>query len=179
MFCNQCGKELQDSVNFCSKCGKNLIKDGSNTSDKYKNYLRRPKNKSIVIALVAIIIIGGIYGLVSNLSSPEKAVQQLFTAIENQDVDSLVNLMPDEIVMDALKWYSSMEEFKNDFDDQVNWLARSIEDELGRNWSRKIQIKTIDQTNSRATVSVTINNETNNLLVIKEDGKWKILDFPF
>lgn len=59
MYCNKCGEQLADNVNFCNKCGNNL-------SDKITNY---KEDNNGLENLMRPIIIGFMIGLLSGIVS--------------------------------------------------------------------------------------------------------------
>lgn len=59
MFCENCGKQIDDDAKFCEYCGAN-INDDTTSTDKVVNTIALPKKskkKPIIIALVLVIIL--------------------------------------------------------------------------------------------------------------------------
>ena len=92
-YCSNCGHELREGVSVCPNCGNNL-------EDKrtVKNNKMSKKNKSIIIiaaSLILIVIIALI--VISQILSPEKQIDNISQAIEEENAALLVENIDNEI----------------------------------------------------------------------------------
>ena len=122
MFCPKCGNELPEGAKFCATCGKQIIKEGaveSRLQNKSSNEVAW--KKLIIIGVIAIVAILAIVLIIKAISKPsdsketgktetifskntksgfdsyEDAIDALFTAAYNKDVEAVVNCFPEEM----------------------------------------------------------------------------------
>lgn len=122
MFCPKCGNELPEGAKFCATCGKQIIKEGaveSRLQNKSSNEVAW--KKPIIIGVIAIVAILAIVLIIKAISKPsdsketgktetifskntksgfdsyEDAIDALFTAAYNKDVEAVVNCFPKEM----------------------------------------------------------------------------------
>ena len=122
MFCPKCGNELPEGAKFCAACGKQIIKEGaveSRLQNKSSNEVAW--KKPIIIGVIAIVAILAIVLIIKAISKPsdsketgktetifskntksgfdsyEDAIDALFTAAYNKDVEAVVNCFPEEM----------------------------------------------------------------------------------
>ena len=122
MFCPKCGNELPEGAKFCATCGKQIIKEGaveSRLQNKSSNEVAW--KKPIIIGVIAIVAILAIVLIIKAISKPsdsketgktetifskntksgfdsyEDAIDALFTAAYNKDVEAVVNCFPEEM----------------------------------------------------------------------------------
>lgn len=92
-YCSNCGHALREGVTVCPNCGHNL--EGKRA---VKNNRMSKKNKSIII-MAAILILIVIIALVviSQMLSPEKQIENISQAIEEENAALLVENIDNEI----------------------------------------------------------------------------------
>jgi hypothetical protein len=107
MFCQECGTQNSDDINFCSTCGNVLIKKGEVKEEEIK-VNKEPGKKSSGLRTIFIIIIGlalliGIFGL--NDSPPNTVSQdtqeKIIPEISSQIPDKtslIITLSPSQMV---------------------------------------------------------------------------------
>ena len=61
MFCENCGKHIDDDAKFCEYCGAN-INDDTTSTDKVVNTIALSKKKPIIIVVILlfVLIVAGI-----------------------------------------------------------------------------------------------------------------------
>lgn len=94
-YCDNCGAELQDDVNFCDECGnvQNEISISDSDDKQSKQTPKKSKKTPIIIAtiIVMILIFGGICILILN--------QKNTTDIDTENVtEEIVDVIEEEIV---------------------------------------------------------------------------------
>lgn len=110
MYCKKCGCELNEGDTFCTKCGSRIssiieynlntieIKSGD-TSKIVKYGLLSKKATFIIIALIIILVgIGCIIKSISN--SPEKTIEKMVSALNDKDLDGVLNCYSPHTVSD-------------------------------------------------------------------------------
>lgn len=134
MFCPKCGNELPEGAKFCAVCDTRIIKaavEESTVAQQGGTGNRSTAKKTILlgaIALVAILAIVLIFKVInkpsdsqetgknetiasknteSGFDSYEDAIDALFTAAYNKDVEAVVNCFPEEMESHVKKLYNS------------------------------------------------------------------------
>ena len=122
MFCPKCGNELPEEAKFCAACGKQIIKENAAESRLQNNSSNEVAwKKPIIIGVIAIVAILAIVLIIKAISKPsdsketgktetifskntksgfdsyEDAIDALFTAAYNKDVEAVVNCFPEEM----------------------------------------------------------------------------------
>ncbi|CAM3306787.1 TcaA second domain-containing protein [Nosocomiicoccus ampullae] len=168
-FCKKCGQELRENVKVCTNCGA-LVDSNSNGKSETKSVpdqaskkpidpkiQKRNKLIGIIVGAVLVVIIA-LYLLGSNLSSPERTVDKIVEAVENNDVSKLKSAIDTDIS-----------------DDEANAYFVFINDKHGK----KEFLKDVDQLKKDFNQfnSGKINNGTLELLSVNNDGKkWLLFD---
>lgn len=122
MFCGNCGAEVKENAKFCPKCGKPKI-NSSQQINLLKNGLKPVLLViiSIVVVIVLIITIVAICNRSKNgMKSGEDAAGAYLIACYEQDADTIISLVPDEILKGIMKEYGCSEK----------QLKQAVEDEL-------------------------------------------------
>lgn len=83
MFCNNCGKKIQDNSQFCGYCGTNLIKQQNNIqTEMYNKKIEDDKSANIVLIAVGIIFLAiAIFMTVKNFNKVTDIIQTMFDVI--------------------------------------------------------------------------------------------------
>jgi hypothetical protein len=124
------------------------------------------------LGLPANDILGSI-GILS--SSPEKTVEDLFKAIANENVEDFIAL----ITADSI-WFikEGMIDPKNSFEkelaEKLSYINKYGTEHYGKDWHKAITYKLAEEGGDRARVLATLAGETIEVILIKEDGKWKV-----
>ncbi|MBQ8164235.1 MAG: zinc-ribbon domain-containing protein [Clostridia bacterium] len=107
MFCNNCGKVLDDNASFCTACGSvverpvdtiekvNSAKTPENiqSSESKPNKKKRSINKAaIIIIAVAVIVIGAVITITCVYVNNTYPSQQLIEALENKNFDEALDI---------------------------------------------------------------------------------------
>lgn len=115
MFCPKCGAEVQEGSLFCYKCGVNLSLNKENSCSMFAeivNKLRIFKNKKIIIALLAVIIIAVIG-----------------TVYLNNPISRFKNNITNNNYIEAVKIYD--DKIKGNIDKE-NMVLRFLESEINK-----------------------------------------------
>jgi hypothetical protein len=110
MECSSCGHEIKDGSSFCTNCGAQLGSPpppGGKTSRSWKPILVTGSVLVVVVVVVLVLVFtvftgDGEDGPSVGSSDPEAAVEAFLAAIEDQDVDALVEAI-DPGFIDDLK----------------------------------------------------------------------------
>ena len=110
MECPSCGKEINEGSSFCTSCGaqlESIPSPGGKPSRSWKPILVTGIVLVVVIAVVLVLVFtvftgDGENGPSTGSSDPEAAVVAFLAAIEDQDVDALVEAI-DPGFIDELK----------------------------------------------------------------------------
>ncbi len=124
MYCGSCGKEIKDNAKFCSKCGATQTPK-SNISPSFlseENTAIKRKLPIIAIILVLIVSIVGFCMIRSKngMKSENDAAGAYLVACYEQDADTIISLVPDEILKRIMKEYGCSKK----------QLKQAVEDEL-------------------------------------------------
>lgn len=100
MFCGECGARNKKDAVFCEECGAKLreVKEEpvkEKETGKKKNLKKLNKKNKIIIAVVAILVVGLFIGykVLEQKASPKTLVEKYLTAINQQDYNTLYNLI--------------------------------------------------------------------------------------
>lgn len=103
MFCGQCGTKNEKGSAFCENCGAKLkevpkeeTKAKKSTSKKVEKKKKDlSKNQKILIAVIAIVLVVsfGYYKSLEKKVSPETIVRNYLTAINNQDYETIYDML--------------------------------------------------------------------------------------
>ena len=103
MFCGQCGTKNEKGAAFCENCGAKLkevpkeeTKAKKSTSKKVEKKKKDlSKNQKILIAVIAIVLVVsfGYYKSLEKKVSPETIVRNYLTAINNQDYETIYDML--------------------------------------------------------------------------------------
>lgn len=96
--CKQCGHPMKDGASFCPECGSPVsaaLTGNTNTHQTQKGRKRLTKQQKIMTAAVAIvaILLFAFYQIGANLTSKEKAIDNLQQAIAEKDEKALAKLI--------------------------------------------------------------------------------------
>ncbi len=104
MFCGECGAKNEKGSLFCEECGAKLREvpkkeekkeSKKKATSKKKSTIKMTKKKKILIVVVAVAVIGLFIGYktLEKKTSPETLVKNYLTAINNQDYNTLYELI--------------------------------------------------------------------------------------
>lgn len=100
MFCGECGAKNNKDAVFCEECGAKLreVKEEpvkEKKTGRKKNLKKLNKKNKIIIAVVAILVVGLFIGykVLEQKASPKTLVEKYLTAINQQDYNTLYNLI--------------------------------------------------------------------------------------
>lgn len=126
MYCGSCGKEIKDNAKFCSKCGETQTPKSYISSSflSEENTAIKRKLPIIVIAII-LVLIASIVGFCmsrskNGMKSGNDAAGAYLIACYEQDADTIISLVPDEI----------LEEIMEQYDCSKKQLKQAVEDEL-------------------------------------------------
>lgn len=126
MYCGSCGKEIKDDAKFCPKCGA-IQTPKSYTPPSFPsegNMAIKRKLPVIAIAIVLVLIaliVGCCMSRSKNgMKSENDAAGAYLVACYEQDADTIISLVPDEI----------LEEIMEQYDCSKKQLKQAVEDEL-------------------------------------------------
>lgn len=210
-FCSNCGAPLNPASTACANCGAPVVpaKKAKKAFDISALIKLTPENKNKVakigklavpIAALAVILIV-VIGAVASGTGAKGAVKDYFKAIQTQDVDDYIDLMPETSKL----LYLSEEDLYDDVEQQLHDTVEYLEAEYGKNIKfkvKKIEKEELTNKEKKAIVAtysfsdklsdieikkayevdfdITIKGKEDNdtdsgsLVVIKEDSDWKI-----
>lgn len=157
MFCEKCGAALDDNCVFCENCGEKCVQEkpaapiASAEIDRRLSARTQPvqsapkpaiklgmKQKVIIAVCLAVAVICAIgYGVMSNLSKPEKVVDKIVSAMQKGDYEALYGyldvpqgeFLTKEMFVSANTKYAELAEkgdFDLDFDSSSLYSLRNI-----------------------------------------------------
>lgn len=131
MFCKNCGATMMDTAKFCPKCGKPQT-NSSQQVNSLKNG-RKPGSLvivSIVIVVVLIITIVAICNRSKNgMKSANDAAGAYLVACYEQDADTIISLVPDEILEEIMEQYGcSKKQLKQAVEDELPYESKNYHD---------------------------------------------------
>ncbi len=118
MFCKKCGAQVKDGAKFCHKCGFVMTPSPSMNSPEWGQSgavkITPPKKSKkpliLILVIAAILIIAAIAVLVilfvlpkltdsgNGVSSGEKAIETYLEAYAEEDADTMMNLVPADVL---------------------------------------------------------------------------------
>lgn len=132
MFCGKCGKEFDDNTVFCPNCGERLEKSVSvppveiNSSVERQGKIIGNILRGVVAVAVIVLVIMGVKKIFFP-DSYEKLVKEYCKAIEENDGEKLLSLIPDDYIEAALE--------DGDFENEEE-LAGEMEDQMKEAWGK-------------------------------------------
>lgn len=104
-FCGKCGTMLNDDARVCGNCGENMSEDISVRNNGSK---KKGLNKKVIIAIVAVVLIGGLITFISLTFFGGRAYEEVIkkyisASTENPDAYELMTLIPDEVLDKTIK----------------------------------------------------------------------------
>ena len=117
MFFKKCGFEIKNNMTFCPKCGVSLVQQQAK-----KNWI-----KPLIVVLSIFVIIMLVITIVTlshcsknGMKNAEDAASAYLVACYEEDVDTIISLVPDEI----------LKEIMNRYDCSEKQLKQAVEDEI-------------------------------------------------
>ncbi|WP_028307960.1 zinc ribbon domain-containing protein [Desulfitibacter alkalitolerans] len=114
-------------------------------------------------------------GSIGLKSSPEKTVEELFEAIGKEDVEGFIALITAEsiefIKADMLDPSITLEQ---EVADGLYWINTYGVEDYGKDWHKSITYQLTEESGDRARVLASLAGETIDVILLKEDGKWKV-----
>lgn len=163
MYCPKCGTQINEGAAFCPQCGTPIstpsqpqkseaqnknYQNNKNTFNTVKTH--KKKKKGILIAIVAVLLIAGITTATVILcrgKSYEKVIEEFLDAGFTNDVESVLNLMPDEFVSQLMQeyGYSPSERYKFilELSNNPENIVDTLTDTYGENWDYSYEIDTV------------------------------------
>lgn len=127
-----------------------------------------------VVGLVLIILIAGLFNGYSN-STPEKATLSFYKAVSKQNIDEVMNLMDEEVLDEMLELgYMDKKAFEEMLEDSLKSVDEEGEDELGKNWHKKIKVTNVDEEDGFAEVTIEMDGNEETMYLYESKGKWYI-----
>jgi uncharacterized membrane protein YvbJ len=167
MFCPECGAKVDPDSVFCTNCGAKIKELKPAHTIKKTMTSQFPKIGISFLILIVIVIFG--YLLVST-ETPEKVVKKYFKALEEGDVEGVMELSSSKI--------------KEQLRDVERYELTKVFQYFSFGFKSRGGIKeiSIDETNikgARAKVSITVflgdgDHFSMEIPLIKEEGKWKV-----
>lgn len=111
MYCGSCGKEIKDDAKFCSKCGATQTpKSYTPPSFSSKGSTAIKRKLPIIVIAIVLVLIASIVGCCmsrskNGMKSGEDAAAAYLVACYEQDADTIISLVPDEILKEIMKEY--------------------------------------------------------------------------
>lgn len=103
MFCGQCGTKNEKGAAFCENCGAKLKEVSKEESKEKESTVKKvekkkkdlSKKQKILIAVIAIVLVVsfGYYKSLEKKASPETLVKNYLNAINNQDYETIYNML--------------------------------------------------------------------------------------
>lgn len=108
-------------------------------------------------------------------SSPEKTVEDLFKAIANENVEDFIALITaDSIEFIKEEMIDPNNSFEKELAEGLSYINNYGTEDYGKDWHKTITYQLVEESGDRARVSATLAGETIDVVLIKEDGKWKV-----
>lgn len=206
-YCGNCGKSLDDAAKVCGYCGTPFGTAASTTI--YVDPEKKAKQKKLLVAIVAAVAAVAVLitaiTAVSNLVGYKGVVRRTVNAIEDYDIDALINLTS-ELRLDVYDYYGG-EAIENMYESQLTALLDLYEDKTGGDFRLSYEIEDVEELSDRKVdtyvdnlhsmfddlgsykidkilvveLDVTAKDGRDKyesdleLYLIKEDGKWKLL----
>ena len=129
-YCGNCGALLEEKAKFCGNCGAVVepISEKEEQDAKAEPKKKRAGKKAAV-AVAVIVIIALVAGVavkvLPQIGGPERVLDKVITACENNDVEALVKLSPDAFSVYPEGTVDSL------FDECMDYVVGSFADELG------------------------------------------------
>lgn len=126
MYCGSCGKEIKDDAKFCSKCGATQTpKSYTPPSFPSKGSTTIKRKLPIIVIAIVLVLIASIVGCCmsrskNGMKSGEDAAAAYLVARYEQDADTIISLVPDEVLKEIMKQY----------DCSKKQLIQAVKDEL-------------------------------------------------
>ncbi len=215
-FCMKCGYRTTDDAKKCNNCGATFpsmrpdIKDflpklPTLNSPKYKEMVARIGKLALPVAAVIIVILIFIFGIVVPNTGAKGALKKYFSAIENQNVQKYIAVMPEG----EKQIYDIVEgtELEEEVEDKLKDTIESLEEKYGDKIKISLKITKVDDMTSKELkviksaykldedlelieieegVEIDFDIEYKGeddsesgdgvAYVIKEDGKWKVYE---
>lgn len=97
-FCKECGAALKENVEFCKECGTPVKKGASaqtipQTTAVTKKPLSKKTKKLIIAGVAAVAVLFGGYKLGESLTSKEKKIEKLQTALIEKNEEDLAKIL--------------------------------------------------------------------------------------
>ena len=112
MYCNNCGKEVNDNDKFCGHCGSRIniethseninfeINKNNDITDVQSVKLKTKSTKYILIALITLIFISISSMIVIYTKSPEFVIYKSVIAMKNNDYEKTIKYISIEKIID-------------------------------------------------------------------------------
>lgn len=212
----KCGYRTTDDAKKCNNCGATFpsmrpdIKDFLSklptlNSPKYKEMVARIGKLALPVAAVIIVILIFIFGIVVPNTGAKGALKKYFSAIENQNVQKYIAVMPEG----EKQIYDIVEgtELEEEVEDKLKDTIESLEEKYGDKIKISLKITKVDDMTSKELkviksaykldedlelieieegVEIDFDIEYKGeddsesgdgvAYVIKEDGKWKVYE---
>lgn len=197
MFCNNCGNQIQDGLQFCTSCG---VKLGApipavQTPDNLGGQIivkKSPFNLKFVIAgVAALVVVVLAFALIfggNGASSPEGAVETLLDGFIDLDASEVVSVMPPMIGTDREDveemldmMFDKAPDSELDVIEDAEYKIVNVQTILGNDLQYIIMgtgAMVDGDIEGAAKVKVTMfadgDSETDEITVIKVDGDWYV-----
>ncbi len=115
LYCEQCGKKIDDDSKYCEFCGCKIKKEDSNNLTLKERRKNEHKNETKYLFLLLLFSIFGyiFYQELKYFNSPENAINHYLKDWKNKNYDSILNTLNIEN-----EEFTSIEQFKNAFNEK-------------------------------------------------------------
>ena len=143
MFCGACGAKNPDGAAFCQSCGAPLremqaeaVPQGGSAADSIQSSQRNKMIGIAAVAVAAIVVVFLAFNLLGGRSY-ESTVTKFLDASLDGDAETIISLLPDEMVDQALEelgyHQSDRDEAVEELNAALQSAAGSLKDALGDN----------------------------------------------
>ena len=143
MFCGACGAKNPDGAAFCQSCGAPLremqaeaVPQGGSAADSIQSSQRNKMIGIAAVAVAAIVVVFLAFNLLGGRGY-ESTVTKFLDATLDGDAETIISLLPDEMVDQALEELgyhpSDRDQAVEELDAALQSAAGSLKDALGDN----------------------------------------------
>jgi predicted nucleic acid-binding Zn ribbon protein len=168
MFCPECGAKVDPDSVFCTNCGAKIKELKPAHTIKKTMTSQFPKIGISFLILIVIVIFG--YLLVSTETPEKKIVKRYFKALEEGDVEEVLNLSSSKV----------KEEMREvDPEELREFFQGIIKEFIAKGGIKEISIDKVNIKGIRAGIRTTILSSTGKSFtmvvpLVKENGEWKV-----
>lgn len=177
--CSNCNNQIPKDSKFCPSCGnkveQTLNLNQGDTATMTQTSSKKGKKYIVPIAIVGVIILAALF-LFPKIGGdkPEKVVYSVFESIDKMDTEKFLDALSANAKNELLYYVDfDMSEVANGLYE----IKQEATSEFGANWLKQINVSLVYKDDYQAMVNIFINGESEKIQLIKEDKKWKIVEF--